>query len=146
MIRQLAHVCFYTDRIEEMKKFYVDTLGLTFHFPMKNPEGKVFGIYLSAGAHTFIEIFDRKGAQAMWGGDDASIVRGTSVKHLCFEVSGLDDYRAHLIAKGLDVSEPRMGMEGSRQAWTADPDGTPIELMEYAFNSWQLQAPRGEAE
>ncbi|HEY1406389.1 MAG TPA: VOC family protein [Spirochaetota bacterium] len=144
MIRQLAHVCFYTDKMEEMRRFYTDTLGLRFHFAMKNPEGKTFGVYLSAGANTFIEIFDRAGAQAMWGGDDKRIERGTSIKHLCFEVSGLDEYRNHLLSKGLSVTEPRGGMEGARQAWTADPDGTPIELMEYNFQSWQLRAPQEE--
>ena len=144
MIRQLAHVCLYTDQMEEMRRFYVEILGLGFHFAMKNPEGKTFGVYLSSGSHTFIEIFDRKGAQDMWGGDDKRIERGTSVKHLCFEVSGLDEYRTHLIAKGLSVTEPREGMECARQAWTADPDGTPIELMEYTFQSWQLRAPQTE--
>jgi hypothetical protein len=30
-------------------------------------------------------------------------------------------------------------MDQSRQAWTADPDGNPIELMEYTARSAQLR-------
>ena len=139
MIRQLAHVCYYTDNLEGMKQFYADSLGLRSVFPFSNPEGDVFGVYLDAGNSTFIEIFDRKKAQAMWGGEDRTNERGTTYRHLCFEVTGLDAFRTALIAKGVNVSEPKTGMDASRQAWTADPDGNPIELMEYTHDSAQLK-------
>jgi len=139
MIRQLAHVCFYTDRLEEMKKFYVGSLGLRYAFPLSSPDGKVFGIYLDAGNSSFIEVFDRKGAQAMWGGDDKSITRGSGYRHLCFEVTGLDEFCAGLSAGGVTTTQPVTGMDGSRQAWTSDPDGNPIELMEYTHASAQLK-------
>jgi hypothetical protein len=32
-----------------------------------------------------------------------------------------------------------MGMDNSRQAWVADPDGNEIELMEYGAASLQLR-------
>jgi len=139
MIRQLAHVCLYTDRLEEMRRFYGDTLGLRFAFPLNDGMGKTFGIYFDAGNSSFIEIFDRKGAQAMWGGSDARIERGTAFRHMCFEVTGLDALRTALRAKGVDVSEPKVGMDLSRQAWAKDPDGNPIELMEYTASSAQLR-------
>ncbi|HEQ71363.1 MAG TPA: VOC family protein [Spirochaetia bacterium] len=138
MIRQVAHTCFYTDQLDTMKEFYAEKLGLRYAFPMKNPEDKIFGIYLDAGNSTFIEIFDREGAQKMWGGEDTSITRGTSYRHLCFEVTGLNDYRAELVKKGIPVTEPTVGLDGSRQAWITDPDGNPIELMEYTHKSEQL--------
>ncbi len=143
MIRQLAHLCLYTDRLEEMRRFYADVLGLRFAFPLENAEGKAFGLYFDAGHSTFIEVFDRRGAQAMWGGSDARVERGTAFRHLCFEVTGLDALRAELRAKGLEVTEPTVGMDGSRQAWTADPDGNPIELMEYTAASAQLRTRGG---
>lgn len=139
MIRQLAHVCLFTDQLDAMRRFYADTLGLRFAFPLRNPAGEPFGLYFDAGHSTFIEVFDRAGAQAMWGGDDARIERGSAFRHLCFEVTGLDTVRAKLVASGLAVSEPTLGMDGSRQAWTADPDGNPIELMEYTAESLQLR-------
>ncbi len=139
MIRQLAHVCLYTDRLEEMRRFYVDALGLRFAFPLNDGSGKPFGFYFDAGNTTFIEIFDRKGAQAMWGGNDARVEQGTAFRHLCFEVTGLEQLRTTLRAKGIDVTEPKVGMDLSRQAWVSDPDGNRIELMEYTASSAQLR-------
>jgi lactoylglutathione lyase len=138
MIRQLAHTCFFTDDLEGMKKFYTETLGLRFAFSMSDNEGKTFGIYLDAGHSSFIEIFDREGAQGMWGGNDTKIERGTGYRHLCLQLNGLDGYPASLVEKGLSVSEPAVGIDHSRQAWIADPDGNPIELMEYTRDSLQL--------
>jgi alkyl hydroperoxide reductase subunit AhpC len=40
--------------------------------------------------------------------------------------------------QGVMVSEVSMGMDNSRQAWIADPDGNAIELMEYGPASMQL--------
>lgn len=140
MIRQLAHLCLFTDRLEELRRFYVDGLGLRLAFPLENPATRqVFGLYFAAGHSTFVEVFDRAGAQAMWGGDDPRVERGTGFRHLCFEVTGLDALRRELIARGVQVTEPRTGMDGSRQAWTADPDGNPVELMEYTAESLQLR-------
>src|SRR5512138_2433378 len=109
MIRQLAHVCLFTDRLEEMRRFYADTLGLRFAFPLEDRSGKAFGLYFDAGHSTFVEIFDRRGAQAMWGGADPAVERGTAFRHLCFEVTGLEALRAKLLAKGLAVTEPTVG-------------------------------------
>ena len=39
---------------------------------------------------------------------------------------------------GVDVSEISLGMDNSRQAWIADPDGNSIELMEYGYSSLQI--------
>jgi len=139
MIRQLAHLCLYTDRLEEMRRFYGETLGLRFAFPLNDGAGKAFGLYFDAGNSTFIEIFDRQGAQAMWGGAEARIERGTAFRHLCFEVTGLDHLRTQLRARGVDVTEPKVGMDLSRQAWISDPDGNRIELMEYTAQSSQLR-------
>ncbi len=139
MIRQLAHLCLFTDQLEAMRRFYADTLGLRFAFPLRNPAGETFGLYFDAGHSTFIEVFDRAGAQAVWGGSDARIERGTAFRHFCFEVTGLDALCVTLRERGLSVTEPSVGMDGSRQAWTADPDGNPIELMEYTAESAQLR-------
>ncbi len=140
MFRQLAHVCLFTDDLERMRRYYVDGLGLTLAFPLENPSTKrVFGLYFAAGHSTFIEVFDRRGAQEMWGGDDPRIERGTGFRHLCFEVTGLDVVRTQLLGRGVQVTEPKLGRDGSRQAWTADPDGNPIELMEYTAASLQLR-------
>jgi catechol 2,3-dioxygenase-like lactoylglutathione lyase family enzyme len=59
-------------------------------------------------------------------------------RHLCFEVTDLEQYCGRLKTKGLEVSAITMGMDHSRQAWIHDPDGNSIELMEYTGTSMQL--------
>jgi catechol 2,3-dioxygenase-like lactoylglutathione lyase family enzyme len=54
MIRQLAHLCLCTDRLDEMRRFYGETLGLRFAFPLADGAGKAFGLYFDAGNSTFV--------------------------------------------------------------------------------------------
>jgi predicted enzyme related to lactoylglutathione lyase len=42
-----------------------------------------------------------------------------------------------LRARGVEVSEVKMGGDQSWQAWLADPDGNRIELHQYTPESWQ---------
>jgi lactoylglutathione lyase len=139
MIHQLAHVCFYTDRFQEMILFYNQILGLNIKFTLDLPDGKPFGYYFECGNTTFIEVFDRVKAIEKWGGDSASLSNGNQYKHMCFEVKGLVDFKDKLQKQGLIVSEITTGMDFSSQAWISDPDGNSIELMEYSDKSLQLK-------
>ena len=139
MIRRLAHLCFITDQLETMKTFYATTLGLSVKFCLKNADGQIFGYYFDCGDSSFIEIFDRVLSTKKWGGDLQPRTPGTQYRHFCLEVTGLADFCAQLQSRGLKVSEPRTGMDRSRQAWIADPDNNAIELMEYTHHSLQIQ-------
>lgn len=140
MIRRLAHLCLLTDRLPELVRFY-ETLGLKVHFRFVNPVGVSFGVYLQCGDSTFIEILDHTVSAEVWGGEATPLRGGGRYGHACLEVTGLVDFRHELIARGVPVSEIRSGSDGSAQAWTADPDGNRIELMEYTVRSWQLRPP-----
>ena len=107
-------------------------------FTLNNREGKPFGYYFECGNTTFIEFFDQKMAVEMWGGKVEELHIGTRYKHFCLEVTGLDEFCKDLKSKGVNVSEITIGMDHSRQAWIADPDGNRIELMEYGPSSLQL--------
>jgi len=139
MIRQLAHICFFTNDLNAMHKFYEEKLGLKIKFTLDNPDGKTFGYYFDCGNSTFIEVFDRNMAASQWGGRSEKSVPGNLFQHLCFEVTGLIEYKSKLEKKGLTVSEISTGMDNSKQAWIADPDGNSIELMEYTCKSLQIQ-------
>ena len=54
-------------------------------------------------------------------------------------MTGLRDVKAALERKGAKVTELKGGMDNSLQAWTSDPDGNSIELMEYTSQSLQIQ-------
>jgi lactoylglutathione lyase len=138
MITQLAHLNLFTDRYQEMLKFYSEALGLKIQFTLDNDEGVPFGWYLACGRMTFIEIFDQAGAVRQWGGKVAELQHGSKFRHLCFEVKELEAYREMLAGKGIPVSAITVGMDNSKQAWIKDPDGNDIELMEYTPASFQI--------
>ena len=138
MIRHLAHLCFSTNNLERIAAFYRDNLGLAVKFRFAAADQSIFGIYIAAGDTTYIEFFDQRLAALQWGGDNAPLTAGNRYGHFCFEVTGLAAFRESLIARGVDVGEIRTGLDGSFQAWLADPDGNRIELMEYTHRSAQL--------
>lgn len=138
MIRQLAHLNFVTNDLGKIIDFYVNKLGMQVKFTLNNKAGKPFGYYFGCGNTTFLEFFDQAMAAKMWGGNVEELSIGTRYKHFCLEVTGLDEFCKALQSKGVAVSSISMGMDNSRQAWIADPDGNAIELMEYGHASLQL--------
>jgi lactoylglutathione lyase len=138
MIRQLAHLNFVTNDLSKIIDFYVNKLGMKVKFTLDNEQGQPFGYYFECGNSTFLEFFDQAMAAEVWGGKVEELVIGTRYKHFCLEVTGLDEYCRRLKSNGVNVTDISIGMDNSRQAWTADPDGNQIELMEYGHSSLQL--------
>ena len=140
MIKKLAHLCLFTDQLDNMIAFYRDVMGFPVKFTMKNDDGFDFGYYFATGDLTFIEIFDQKGAVKQWGGTVGPIRQNsdTHMRHFCFEVNGIEALVAELEGKGIKVRPLKVGMDHSKQAWIKDPDGNDIELMEYTAKSLQL--------
>jgi catechol 2,3-dioxygenase-like lactoylglutathione lyase family enzyme len=143
MIRKLAHLCLLTNDLDRLVAFYRDGLGLEVKFRFLAADGSVFGAYIAAGDTTFVEFFDQALAAKQWGGGADALAAGNRYQHFCLEVTGLAAFREKLLARGVSVGEIRGGLDGSLQAWLADPDGNRIELMEYTHRSAQL-APGAE--
>jgi lactoylglutathione lyase len=138
MIRKLAHLNFVTNDLDKIIDFYVNKLGMKVKFTLDNKQGQPFGYYFECGDSTFLEFFDQAMAAEVWGGEVQKLVNGTQYKHFCLEVTGLDEFCKQLKSKGVLVTDISLGMDNSRQAWIADPDGNQIELMEYGASSLQL--------
>jgi lactoylglutathione lyase len=138
MIRKLAHLNFVTNDLGKIVDFYVNKLGMKVKFTLDNEKGQPFGYYFECGDSTFIEFFDQAMATAVWGGKVEKLANGTQYRHFCLEITGLNEYCSALKGKGVAVTEVSLGMDNSRQAWIADPDGNQIELMEYGPHSLQL--------
>lgn len=138
MIRKLAHLNFVTNDLEKIIDFYVNKLGMKVKFTLNNKEDSPFGYYFACGDTTFLEFFDQAMAAEVWGGNVNELNIGTRYKHFCLEVTGLDEFCDALKSSGVEVSGISLGMDNSRQAWIADPDGNAIELMEYGYSSLQL--------
>lgn len=141
MIKRLAHVCFKSNQMDKMVAFYKDVMGLPIKFDFKLEDGTIFGYYFDLGETTFLEIFDKVGAAKMWGGSTEALREntGTYYQHFCLHIEDLESYCKMLKSKGLTVTDIKVGLDHSKQAWIKDPDGNAIELMEYTKDSLQLQ-------
>ncbi|OGJ94142.1 MAG: glyoxalase [Candidatus Raymondbacteria bacterium RifOxyC12_full_50_8] len=139
MIRQMAHICFYTKNIDAMVDFYSKKLSMPIKFTLDLEDGTPFGYYFDCGNSTFIEIFSQELAVKQWGGTIEKLIQGNQYQHLCFEVTRLDAFVEGLKKKGVEVSDITIGMDNSNQAWVNDPDNNAIEFMEYTGKSLQLK-------
>jgi catechol 2,3-dioxygenase-like lactoylglutathione lyase family enzyme len=128
MITALAHVCFTVSDLERSIEFYRDGLGLIPAFDFTDPKGRRYGLYLHAGGRNFIELFE---------GQVGAPAAKPSFRHICLEVDDIESTVHSLRERGIEVSEMKMGVDHSYQAWIADPDGNRIELHGYTAQSWQ---------
>ena len=128
MITGLAHACFTVADLDRALTFYRDGLGLKEAFDFVNENGQRYGVYLHLGRRNFIELFV---------GELADRAEKQSYKHICLEVDDIEATVSDLVARGIEVSPIKMGMDHSYQAWITDPDGNRIELHHYTPESWQ---------
>ena len=126
MIKGIAHTCFNTANLAAIIEFY-NAIGLPVAFEFRRDDGSLFGVYFRVGNRTFIEFFTHIARPA-----DAA-----NYRHICFEVDDINATVADIRAKGIKISDPKLGSDNSWQAWLADPDGNPIELHSYTPTSWQ---------
>jgi catechol 2,3-dioxygenase-like lactoylglutathione lyase family enzyme len=128
MITGMAHACFTVSDLDASIHFYQDLLGLKPAFDFRREDGTRFGLYLHLGGRAFIELFQ---------GQLGERAEGQSYRHICLEVDDIESTVADLRARGVEVSDPKLGGDQSWQAWIADPDGNRIELHAYTPESWQ---------
>ena len=135
IVKQLAHVCVLANDLAQTEHFYCTVLGLKKSFNFTR-NGLVFGFYLDTGGRTWIEVFQRNQST------EAGMVR---IDHLCLEVHDIDAAVQHLRAHGVEVTDPKIGVDETWQAWTRDPNGTRIELFAYTAKSAQFLGGDREA-
>jgi catechol 2,3-dioxygenase-like lactoylglutathione lyase family enzyme len=128
MIRNIAHICLLVTDLERSRKFYADALGMDKAFEFRRDNGDLYGMYLHVGGRNFIEIFKA---------DLKAPAEGQSFGHFCLEVASCKAAYEELKAKGIAVTEVKLGGDQSWQCWLADPDGNKIELHEYTPASQQ---------
>jgi lactoylglutathione lyase len=130
MIKGIAHVAYLVSDLEKSLDFYVNKLGFQKKFTLNNEDGKLWIVYLQISENQFIELFPENAFD--------NKVHNGSYQHLCLEVDNLDDLVNELQDKGVEIDEPIItGIDHNLQAWIHDPDGNPIELMEYGQDSLQ---------
>jgi len=131
MVKCVSHVCFVVSDLEESIRFYTEKLGLRVAFDFKSATGVRHGVYLHVGARSFVELFT---------GAPQPAPEKASFRHICLEVDSIVAIVASLRAAGVEVSDPKLGGDGSLQSWLKDPDGNAIELHEFLPDSLQAAA------
>ncbi len=127
-VKQIAHSCMMTHDLAASEHFYCEVLGLKKAFEFTK-SGKKIGLYIEAGARTWIEIFIHA---------EAPFPSLGAINHFCFEVTSMDEAIKQIRAKGVEVTDKKYGVDDTWQAWTKGPSGERIELFEYTAKSAQF--------
>lgn len=131
-IKQVAHTCIFAHDLDATETFYREVLGIPTAFDFKRGHERI-GYYLDFGARTFVEVFRKA---------DSSFAETNQINHICLETEVLDELIAHVRAQGVAITDKKLGVDGTWQAWTADPNGVKLEIFEYTSDSLQF-GPRG---
>jgi len=131
MIKGIAHLAFSVNDMAASLKFYTEILGGKHKFTLRGEDGTPWIEYVEIVPRQFIELFYHQGAFS---------TAPKSYQHLCLEVVGIQGLVESLRQKGVVIDhEVILGLDFNYQAWIHDPDGNPIELMEYTDKSLQLK-------
>ena len=123
---RFGHICLFVTDLPRSLDFYCNQLGFTKMFEEEFPSHNLHNVYLRIGAGQFIELFgnlpERDNAKA-------------AVQHFCLHVDNAEATHNELLAKGLHVTDVRVGKAGCIMFNLIDPDGNVIEIMELTPNS-----------
>ena len=135
MITDLGHPAFAAHDVDETLRFYA-ILGIEEAFRLHHDDGSLMLVYLHVSGDRFVEVFP--------GGPPPDPDREQSFKHICLLTDDINAVVEHLREKDAPIDhEPLVGLDGNLQAWTHDPDGNQIELMQLSKQSpqWQTAHP-----
>ena len=137
MITDLGHSAFAAYDIDETIGFY-QMLGIEEAFRLHKDDGSLMLVYLYISGDRFIEVFP--------GGPLPDPDRTQSFMHICLLTDDLHAAVENLRENGASIDrEPTVGLYGNWQAWTRDPDGNEIELMQLSEGSPQWRTARSAA-
>lgn len=135
MITDLGHAAFTAYDLERSLEFYA-RLGIREAFRLHHPDGRLMLVYLHVAGDRFIEVFP--------GGPAPDPGRKGSFMHLCLVCDDLHATVEQLRRSGIPIDrEPSLGLDHNWQAWTHDPDGNAIELMQLSPESPQRKIALG---
>jgi len=135
-ITGISHVGYFVSDLPKALGFWHDLLGFdemyTLNKPGQNPNtGQVRIAFIKINDRQHIELFT-----------DAPTAPPNMMSHLCFTVSNVEQMRAYLRSKGIDV-KPGNGSKtrtGDYAFEIHDPDGTLIEFVQSLPTGQEMQA------
>ncbi|MGG1518408.1 VOC family protein [Paenibacillus oryzisoli] len=127
-LNRIHHVAVICSDYARSKHFYVDILGLEVVSETYRAERDSYKLDLAIGDTYQIELFSFPDPPKRVNQPEA---RG--LRHLAFAVDNMDESVRELESKGISVEPVRIDpVTGDRYTFFADPDGLPLELVEYA--------------
>jgi glyoxylase I family protein len=151
-LRDFSHVTVRVSDIERSLAFYRDGLGLRVLFDRvlegpglealmgaRGARGRMVGLLVPGAGKVSIELlcFERPPSERPPPG------RFTGYGNVALAVGDLDAAHAALTARGLLPLQPPVSVAGVRMFFLADPDGTPIEIIEFPGGSTTSAAFNG---
>ena len=120
-ITGISHVAYYVSDMPKAMVFWHNLLGLDISYDRKKPNSTDTSVaFLKVNDHQYVELLSDRPAQA----DPKNFM-----SHLCFLTDDVEQMRAYLAAKGIEVPvhTSRTGT-GDLVFSVHDPDGTQIEF------------------
>lgn len=117
------HVAVITRNMQQMERFYTDTLG----FPVTKRWDDAGIIFIDIGS-TQIELIGRDSVEGET--QPHSIGQGVGINHIALQVMDTDEAFQELEQKGVPVLREPTDFQTVRIAFFSDPDGNVLELVQ----------------
>lgn len=116
-----SHYNLRADRatLDVLRDFYLDVVGLR---DGARPPFASFGYWLYIGEHAVLHLSEARAHERR-----TPHVKGT-FDHVAFECSGLDQFEAHLRARGIEFRRAHVPLLDLWQLFFLDPAGNGVEL------------------
>jgi glyoxylase I family protein len=126
-LNKIHHVAIICTDYEKSKRFYTEILGLKIVREVYREARKSYKLDLEVNGDYQVELFSFPGPPARPSAPEAA-----GLRHLAFEVDNLDEAIFHIKEYDVFVEPIRVDeFTGKRYTFFADPDGLPIELVEW---------------
>jgi lactoylglutathione lyase len=131
-ITGISHVGYFVSDLPRALGFWHDLLGYDESYTLKDPAtGKVRIAFIKLNDRQHVELFT-----------DPPTAAPYFMSHLCFAVDDVEQMRAYLRSRGIDVKPGNGGKTktGDYAFEIKDPDGTLIEFVQSLPTGWEAQA------
>jgi glyoxylase I family protein len=125
-LNRVHHIAIICTDYEKSKHFYTQILGLTILREVYREQRNSYKLDLEVAGQYQVELFSFPSPAPRPSRPEAAELR-----HLAFEVDGIDEAVAHITSNGIFVEPIRIHeFTGKRYTFFADPDALPIEFVE----------------
>lgn len=125
-LKKIHHIAIICSDYNRSKHFYTQVLGLSVIREVYREARQSYKLDLAVNGAYQIELFSFPAPPPRVSRPEAC-----GLRHLAFEVIGVEKARQALLSQGVETEEIRTDAHtGKRFFFFADPDGLPIELYE----------------